>query len=137
MCARGSHFDIFKLEWLACTPAYGSLALDDFPFSFRHGSIRVTEQWSHTGATAAPVFRGRSDYSKSREAGPYRLSRHYYISMSFQNIYYKRVSTHTYHHDTIAFPPQKKKVILKNLHLYRFDAGQAGHRNVSRMLRLL
>ena len=44
VCARGFHFDIFELKWLTCTPAYGSLALDDFPFSFRHDSIRLTEQ---------------------------------------------------------------------------------------------
>jgi len=39
VCARGFHLDIFELERLACTPAYGSLALDNFPFSFfRHDS---------------------------------------------------------------------------------------------------
>jgi hypothetical protein len=38
VCARGFHLNIFDLESLACSPAYGSLALDNLPFSFRHDS---------------------------------------------------------------------------------------------------
>lgn len=67
VCARGFHLDIFELEWLSCTPAYGSLALDDFPFSFRHdlsdrGAIenRATGRqnhffaFSHTDSSRGP-----------------------------------------------------------------------------------
>src|SRR6266404_5584271 len=38
VCARRFHLDILKFEWLACTPAHGSLALDDLSCSFRHDS---------------------------------------------------------------------------------------------------
>ena len=52
VCARGFHLDIFEFERLACTPAYGSLALDDLPFSFRHDSAHRAE-WSHSLAALA------------------------------------------------------------------------------------
>lgn len=71
VCARGFHLDIFELEWLACTPAYGSLALDDFSFSFRHES-------SGGGATRplalrfSPITRPIIQISKSRKPGRLR-----------------------------------------------------------------
>jgi hypothetical protein len=34
--ARGFNLDVLDLEWLACTPAYGGLALDDLSGSFGH-----------------------------------------------------------------------------------------------------
>ena len=37
VCTRGFDLDIIDLEWLACTPAYGGLALDDLSGSFGHG----------------------------------------------------------------------------------------------------
>lgn len=36
MCTRGFDLDVLDLEWLACTPAYGGLALDDLSGSFGH-----------------------------------------------------------------------------------------------------
>lgn len=55
VCARGFHLDIFELEWLACTPAYGSLALDHFSFSFRrHDSI---DNWHQLGLALSPLDR--------------------------------------------------------------------------------
>jgi hypothetical protein len=108
VCARGFHLDIFELEWLACTPAYGSLALDDFSFSFRHGS-------SAGGATRplalrfSPITRPITQISPGSRAVPDVLCQSQY--MSFQNIYYKRVSVSRsyvllqYH----GFFPKKKK----------------------------
>ena len=61
VCARGLHLDIFELEWLACTPAYGSLALDDLSFSFRHDSA------SGRHSTRRHL---RLQGSKFRETGP-------------------------------------------------------------------
>jgi hypothetical protein len=34
MRARGFDLDFLDLEWLACAPAYGGLALDDLSRSF-------------------------------------------------------------------------------------------------------
>ena len=62
VCARGFHLDILELEWLACTPAYGSLALDDLSFSFRHDSA------SGSHSTTSRVL-GIPDCF--REAGPF------------------------------------------------------------------
>jgi hypothetical protein len=42
MCTRGFDLNIFDLEWLACTPAYGGLALDDLSGSFGHGNPDTT-----------------------------------------------------------------------------------------------
>ena len=112
VCARGFHLDIFELEWLACTPAYGSLALDDFSFSFRHES-------SGGGATRPLALSLLTDHTpdhtdKVPEAGPSPdvISQSQY--MSFQNIYYKRVSvSHSYvllqYH---GFFPKKKKDLI-------------------------
>ena len=36
VCTRGFDLDFLDLEWLACTPAYGGLALDDLSGSFGH-----------------------------------------------------------------------------------------------------
>jgi|HubBroStandDraft_3_1064219.scaffolds.fasta_scaffold1523684_1 hypothetical protein len=36
VCTRGFDLDVLDLEWLACTPAYGGLALDDLSGSFGH-----------------------------------------------------------------------------------------------------
>lgn len=41
VCAGGLHFDIFDLEWLACTPAYGGLAFDDLSCSIGHVGLLI------------------------------------------------------------------------------------------------
>jgi hypothetical protein len=65
VCARGFHLNVFDLELLACTPAYGSLALDNLPFSFRHDSSDRADGATHTGTSGT-----QSTTDKSREAGP-------------------------------------------------------------------
>jgi hypothetical protein len=129
VCARGFHLDIFELEWLACTPAYGSLALDDLPFSSRHDSIQVTEQYHEPLAPVALRRRRSTDYCKSRGTGPSPdVTSHLHVLPKRLLQACKFLSW--------LFPKQKKN-FLKTKILHRFDAGQAGHRNVSRMLRLL
>ncbi len=84
VCARGFHLDILEFEWLACTPAYGRFALDDLSCSFRHYSSDLDKGVKVSRAVAP------SDRSIRAVSGCA-------ISMSFQNIYYKRVSvSHVY-----------------------------------------
>ena len=66
VCTRGLHLDILDLEWLACTPAYGCLALDDLSRSSGHGpDISPLEQ----------PCRWRGDY-RTAQAWPHRDTSH-------------------------------------------------------------
>jgi hypothetical protein len=146
VCARGFHLDIFELEWLACTPANGSLALDDFSFSFGHDSSNraavepLERHGGHTGASTAlrnRVSRSqiRSDQDEYREPGPSL----YVISHSLINVLPKHLLQACKCLSlirTIVIPwlfSQKKSSFLKMI----ISVGQAGHCNASRMLRLL
>lgn len=55
--------------------------------------------------------------------------------MSFQNVYYKRVSLPPYTYTTMIPRLHKKKVFLINFQ--PMNADMTGHRNASRMLHLL
>lgn len=132
VCARVFHLDIFELEWLACTPAYGSLALDDFPFSFRHNSIRVTEpeQCMHSSGV-----RRRSQITVS-PGKPGRL-RTLYLNVLPKRLLQACKCLSLIRTIVIPWAFSKRKVFLNKISTSTDLTWEAGHRNVSRMLRLL